>query len=62
VDQSTDTLQRTDTLQKALRINLDGRSATAAQHWVADTDEPNARLIEGTRSRADLVVRLGPAS
>ena len=39
-----------------------GRSATAAQHWVADTDEPNARLIEGTRSRADLAVRLGPAS
>jgi pantothenate kinase len=36
-----------------------GRTTTAAQRWVADTDEQNARLIEGTRSRADLVVRLG---
>ena len=35
-----------------------GRSPAAAERWVADTDEPNARLIERTRSRADLVVRL----
>ena len=35
-----------------------GRTPTAAGQWVADTDEPNARLIERTRSRADLVVRL----
>ena len=39
-----------------------GRTPTAAEHWVARTDEPNARLIEGTRSRADLVVRLGQSS
>ena len=35
-----------------------GRSPEAAERWVAATDEPNAALIEGTRSRADLVVRL----
>ena len=35
-----------------------GRTPSAAERWVADTDEPNARLIERTRSRADLVVRL----
>lgn len=29
-----------------------GRSQEAAQQWVDGTDEPNARLIEGTRNRA----------
>jgi pantothenate kinase len=35
-----------------------GRSTEAAQAWVRETDEPNARLIEAGRDRADLVVRL----
>lgn len=30
-----------------------GRSLEAARAWVESTDEPNARLIEGTRARAD---------
>jgi pantothenate kinase len=34
-----------------------GRSEAEARAWVRDTDEPNARLIEATRSRADLVFR-----
>jgi pantothenate kinase len=33
-----------------------GRSAEAARAWVASTDEPNARLIESTRTRADRVI------
>ncbi|MCU1673350.1 MAG: nucleoside triphosphate hydrolase [Frankiales bacterium] len=35
-----------------------GRSPEQAAHWVDHTDEPNARLIERSRDRADLVVRL----
>ena len=35
-----------------------GRSPEAAAAWVARTDDVNARLVEQTRSRADLVVRL----
>jgi hypothetical protein len=27
----------------------------AAQDWVASTDDPNARLIESTRTRADCI-------
>ncbi|NRR29060.1 nucleoside/nucleotide kinase family protein [Oxalobacteraceae bacterium] len=38
-----------------------GRSAEAAQAWVQLTDEPNARLIEASRARADLVLRAAPA-
>lgn len=33
-----------------------GKSATAARRWVAEVDEPNARLVAGTAVRADLVV------
>ena len=33
-----------------------GRSRDAALAWIAATDAPNARLIEATRDRADLVV------
>jgi pantothenate kinase len=36
-----------------------GRSAEQAAEWVSRTDEPNAALVDATRSRADLVVRLG---
>jgi pantothenate kinase len=32
-----------------------GRSPEAARSWVAQTDEPNARLIEQTRERATVV-------
>ena len=35
-----------------------GRSPEHAQRWVQDSDEPNARVVEATRDRADLVVRL----
>ncbi len=35
-----------------------GRSEEAAIAWVANTDEPNAEVIESTKSRADVVVRL----
>ena len=34
-----------------------GRSPQAARDWVAGTDEPNARVIEATRGRADLQFR-----
>ena len=34
-----------------------GRSAEAAAAWVANTDEPNARLIEASRERASFVFR-----
>ena len=37
-----------------------GRSPQAARHWVLGSDEPNALLVSGTMSRADLVVRLSP--
>lgn len=36
-----------------------GRSVTAAREWTLGTDQRNATLIAGTRSRADVVVRLG---
>jgi pantothenate kinase len=35
-----------------------GRSPAAAAAWVEKTDEPNARLIEATQSRADFTVSL----
>ncbi len=34
-----------------------GRSAEDAASWVANTDEPNARLIEASRARASFVFR-----
>ncbi|MGE0298011.1 nucleoside/nucleotide kinase family protein [Pseudonocardia sp.] len=34
-----------------------GKASDTATAWVAGTDEPNARLVEATRERADLVVR-----
>jgi hypothetical protein len=33
-----------------------GRSPEAAREWVLRNDEANARLVDGTRSRADGVV------
>ena len=33
-----------------------GRSEAEARAWIAATDEPNARLIEQDRGRADLIV------
>lgn len=32
-----------------------GRDTLAAHDWVAQTDDPNARLIESTRARADCI-------
>jgi pantothenate kinase len=37
-----------------------GRSPEQARDWVLGSDERNALLVSGTRSRADLVVRLSP--
>ena len=33
-----------------------GKSRDAARRWVRDIDEPNAVLVDGTRSRADVIV------
>jgi len=35
-----------------------GKSPEAAAAWVREVDEPNARLIESTRSHADLIFRI----
>ena len=37
---------------------LFGKSPAAAAEWVERVDEPNARLIEATKNRADLVIRV----
>ncbi|HOE42208.1 MAG TPA: nucleoside/nucleotide kinase family protein [Rhodoferax sp.] len=34
-----------------------GRSPTAAEDWVANTDDPNAVQIEATKSRADILFK-----
>jgi hypothetical protein len=34
-----------------------GRGAQAAQRWVEASDEPNARLVQATRGRAQRVFR-----
>lgn len=39
-----------------------GRSPEAAERWVASSDDPNAVLVEATRDRADLVLRLEGAA
>ncbi len=39
-----------------------GRSPSAAREWVLRSDEANARLIEASRGRADLVVRVAAES
>jgi pantothenate kinase len=54
-----DALRREWLLQRHMRH---GRSQAEARDWIAHTDEPNARLIAATRSRADLVVRVSPPS
>ena len=42
--------------ERLLQRHVDfGRAPAAALAWVAETDEPNARLIEATRSRAHRV-------
>ncbi|MFZ4893556.1 nucleoside/nucleotide kinase family protein [Plantibacter sp. Mn2098] len=40
------------------RHRLFGRSEADAQAWAAEVDEPNARLIEASAGRADLVVEI----
>jgi len=50
-----DTTLRTGRLTQ--RHEQFGRSPQAAIDWVAATDEPNARLIDATRSRAALMFR-----
>lgn len=37
-----------------------GRSLQSAKDWVDQTDEPNARLIEATKDKADLVFNWSP--
>ncbi|MEU0830430.1 nucleoside/nucleotide kinase family protein [Streptomyces sp. NPDC005969] len=39
-----------------------GKPRPYAERWVAGSDETNARLVDRGRDRADLVVRLRPAS
>ncbi|WP_020395153.1 nucleoside/nucleotide kinase family protein [Thiolinea disciformis] len=34
-----------------------GRSLAEAQAWIASTDEPNARVIEATKSRANWIIQ-----
>ena len=36
-----------------------GRDRAAAERWVRESDEANARLVASGRARADLVVRVG---
>jgi pantothenate kinase len=44
-------------LQRLLQRHMAfGRSEQAARDWIASTDEPNARLIEASRPRADRVL------
>ena len=50
-----DGLRRQRLQQRHMRF---GRSAEAALAWIEQTDEPNARLIEATRQRAQRVWRL----
>lgn len=50
-----DDVQRTERL--ARRHQQFGRSQSEAMDWVATTDEPNARLIAGTRHRAGVLFR-----
>jgi pantothenate kinase len=38
---------------------LHGRRRDAAERWVLASDEANARLVEQSRERADLIVRMG---
>ncbi|MGW4100283.1 nucleoside/nucleotide kinase family protein [Mycobacterium sp. NPDC004974] len=44
----------------ARHINF-GKPAEVAQRWVAEVDEPNARLVAATASRADLLVSIAAA-
>jgi pantothenate kinase len=48
----------TERIERLVRRHVQfGRSEAQARAWVRSTDEPNARLIEATRSRADRVFR-----
>lgn len=49
-----DSKLRTGRLVK--RHEFFGKSLQSAIDWVAQTDEPNARLVEATKKRADLIV------
>jgi pantothenate kinase len=53
-----DVLDVTRRERLAARHQRYGRTREAALAWVQHTDEPNARLIENTRSRADWIVDL----
>ena len=47
-------------LDRLVRRHVDfGKPPAAAEAWVRGTDEPNARLVEAARERADLLVRVG---
>ena len=54
----SDVLERVESRLEDVGVDVDyGRTRDAAEAWVRDVDEPNARLIERTRARADRVVR-----
>ena len=48
------TLRQSRLIERHVRF---GRTADAARVWVDNTDEPNARLIEATAVRADLIFK-----
>ena len=49
-----DALRRQRLVERHMRF---GRSQPAAVDWVNNTDEPNARMIAATRSKADLIFK-----
>lgn len=51
-----DVLRRARLVERHVRF---GRTPAQAAAWAEQVDEPNARLIEASRHRADLVVRCG---
>lgn len=52
-----DTEESLRTGRLAERHELFGRSREEAIAWIERTDEPNARLIESTRAKADIFFR-----
>ena len=54
--ETDDVVRRERLVERHVRF---GKSPEGARAWVERVDEPNAGLVAATRSRADLVVRLG---
>ena len=54
--ETDDAVRRERLVERHVRF---GKSPEEARAWVEPVDQPNAELVAATRSRADLVVRLG---